>query len=102
RVANNSRILKNRVTTYGKRSVVSNSSSGANPDNNHYIRELALAVGDIVQELGGMRISTSSSVTGLKTPSAKISLRKKIKSLLMQYSYGGERMMATSRTSPTR
>lgn len=31
---------------------MSNSSSGKNPDNNHYIGELELAVGDIVQELG--------------------------------------------------
>jgi len=31
---------------------VSNSSSGKNPDNNHYIGELELAVGDVVQELG--------------------------------------------------
>jgi len=31
---------------------VSNSSSGVNPDNNHYIGELELAVGNIVQELG--------------------------------------------------
>src|SRR5699024_6287804 len=52
RVANNSRILTNRATTYGKRSVVSDSSSGANPDNNHYMAELELAVGNIVQELG--------------------------------------------------
>ncbi|MDN6172888.1 MAG: DUF3052 domain-containing protein [Yaniella sp.] len=31
---------------------MSNSSSGKNPDNNHYIGELELAVGDVVQELG--------------------------------------------------
>lgn len=31
---------------------MSDSSSGKNPDNNHYIGELELAVGDVVQELG--------------------------------------------------
>lgn len=31
---------------------MSNSSSGKNPDNNHYIGELELAVGDVIQELG--------------------------------------------------
>lgn len=31
---------------------MSNSSSGKNPDNNHYISELELAVGDVIQELG--------------------------------------------------
>lgn len=31
---------------------MSNSSSGKNPDNNHYIAELELAVGNLVQELG--------------------------------------------------
>lgn len=31
---------------------MSNSASGKNPDNNHYIAELELAVGDIIQELG--------------------------------------------------
>lgn len=31
---------------------MSNSSSGKNPDNNHFIGELELAVGDVVQELG--------------------------------------------------
>ena len=31
---------------------MSNSSSGKNPDNNHYIAELELAVGDTIQELG--------------------------------------------------
>lgn len=31
---------------------MSKSSSGKNPDNNHYIDELELAVGDLIQELG--------------------------------------------------
>lgn len=31
---------------------MSNSSSGKNPDNNHYIAELELAVGNVIQELG--------------------------------------------------
>ena len=31
---------------------MSNSSSGKNPDNNHFIGELELAVGDVIQELG--------------------------------------------------
>lgn len=31
---------------------MSNSASGKNPDNNHYIAELELAVGDVIQELG--------------------------------------------------
>lgn len=31
---------------------MSNSSSGKNPDNNHFIGELELSVGDVIQELG--------------------------------------------------